>query len=281
MSSLLQAEKMERKNVKTNKLRRIIYFILLFLFANIELRFIIAKLVKKMKQITIILILLFSVIFVQAQSIKVMLVTGGHEFDEVEFFEMFDAMENVEYEHFVQPKANNKLVKDLAEDFDVIVFYDMWKDISENEKAAYMKLTKEGKPFLFLHHSIASYQDWPEFEKIVGGKYFEKGEDVPEELISTYDHDVGGYSKVETYTPVTKGFRDLRFFDEIYINVRVSETVIPLLKTRHPKSMEVTAWENRYNASKIIYIQPGHDKRTFVEKDYRRLLLQAITYLVK
>jgi len=208
-----------------------------------------------------------------------MLVTGGHDFDETEFFEMFDNMEGVEYEHFEQPKANKKLVKDLAADFDVLVFYDMWKNITDVEKDAYLKLAEQGKPFLFLHHSIASYQNWPEFEKIIGGKYFEKGENVPEELLSTYDHDVWVYSKVETYTPVTKGFRELRFFDEVYGNVRVLDSVIPLLKTRYPKSMEVVAWENSYKASKIIYIQSGHDKRTFVEADYRQLLLQAIQYL--
>ena len=232
-----------------------------------------------MKRIFTILFLLVSGFFIYAQPIKIMLVTGGHDFDEVEFFEMFDEMEGVEYEHFEQPKANTKLVRDLAEDFDVLVFYDMWKTITESEKTAYLKLAEQGKPFLFLHHSIASYQNWPEFEKIIGGKYFEKGENVPAELFSTYDHDVWVYSKVETYTPVTKGLRDLRFFDEVYGNVRVSDNVIPLLKTRHPKSIEIIAWENRYKASRIIYIQSGHDKRTYVESDYRKLILQAINYL--
>ena len=234
-----------------------------------------------MKRILLFLLFLIPGFLITAQPIKIMLVTGGHDFDEVEFFEMFDDMEGVEYEHFEQPKANAKIAKDLAVDFDVLVFYDMWKNVSESEKTAYLKLAEQGKPFLFLHHSIASYQNWPEFESIIGGKYFEKGENVPAELLSTYDHDVWVYSKVETYTPVTKGFRDLRFFDEVYGNVRVSENVIPLLKTRHPKSMEVIAWENKYKASKIIYIQPGHDKRTFEEADYQKLLLQAIQYLAK
>ena len=234
-----------------------------------------------MKKILLVLSILFSGYLLSAQPIKVMLITGGHDFDEVEFFEMFDDMEGVDYEHFEQPKANAKLEKDLAEDFDVLVFYDMWKTITESQKAAYLKLTEQGKPFLFLHHSIASYQNWPEFEKIVGGKYFEKSDNVPQELFSSYEHDVWVYSKVETYTPVTKGFRELRFFDEVYGNVRVSDSVIPLLKTRHPKSMEVIAWENKYNASKIVYIQPGHDKRTFEEPDYQKLLLQAIQYLTK
>lgn len=232
-----------------------------------------------MKRLVFLLIFLIPAFLSKAQDIKIMLVTGGHSFDTVEFFEMFDALEGVEYVHFQQPKANAKLVKDLAKDFDVLVFYDMWDKISEKEKAAYIKLTEAGKPFLFLHHSIASYQNWDKFEEILGGKYIEKGPRIPEELLSTYDHDVWVYSKVENYTPVTNGFRELRFFDEVYGNVRVSDKVTPLLKTKHPKSMEVIAWENNFNASKILYIQPGHDKRTYVEPDYRKLLLQAIQYL--
>ena len=232
-----------------------------------------------MKQIYLSVFFLFTVVFVDAQPIKVMLVTGGHAFDTLQFFEMFDALPGIEYEHFQQPKANQKLVKDLAEGFDVIVFYDMWKSISEIEKVAYLKLTQQGKPLLFLHHSIASYQNWPEFEKILGGKYVEAARGVPKEEQSNYEHDVWVYSKVENLTAVTVGFSEPRFFDEIYGNVRISDDIIPLLKTRHPKSMEYIAWQHKYNNSQVVYIQPGHDYRTYESEEYRKLLLQAIKFL--
>ena len=232
-----------------------------------------------MKRLIYLIIFFFSSFLINAQTVKIMLVTGGHSYDTVQFFELFDALEGIEYEHFQQPKANQELEKNLAKDFDVLVFYDMWQPISESEKSAYLQLTKQGKPFLFLHHSIVSYQNWPEFENIVGGKYFEKGDKVPEELFSTYEHDVWVYSKVEKFTPVTAGFKELRFFDEVYGNVRVSDDVIPLLRTRHPKSMDIIAWQNRYNNSQIVYIQPGHDYRTYESEDYRKLLKQTIKFL--
>ena len=232
-----------------------------------------------MKRICVLTIFLFFILFTQAQPIKIMVVTGGHSYDTVQFIDMFDALEGVEYEHFQQPKANQKLVKDLAKDFDVIVFYDMWKSISEAEKSAYLKLTQKGKPLLFLHHSIASYQDWPEFEKILGGKYIEKGRGVPVEDQSNYEHDVWVYTKVENYTAVTVGFKEPRFFDEVYGNVRISDSVMPLLKTSHPKSMEYVAWQHKYNNSQVVYLQPGHDYRTYANEEYRKLLLQAIKFL--
>lgn len=232
-----------------------------------------------MKKALLIISLLFAVVLLKAQPIKIMLVTGGHAFDTVQFFQMFDALDGIEYEHFVQPKANAALVNGVAEKFDVLVFYDMWKTISESEKVAYLNLTKEGKPFLFLHHTLASYQDWGEFEKILGGKYVEKSPDIPVEQQSTYEHDVWVYIEVVKNHPVTNGFDNLKFFDEVYGNFTVSEKVTPLLKTNHPQSSEIIAWENSFNSSKIVYLQPGHDFRSFESEDYRKLILQSIKYL--
>lgn len=110
-----------------------------------------------MKRILPGLFFIFIFVSVQSQPVKIMLVTGGHAFDTIQFFDMFDALPGIEYKHFQQPKANQGLVRNSADEFDVLVFYDMWKTISETEKSAYLRLAEKGKPFLFfriiqLHH---------------------------------------------------------------------------------------------------------------------------------
>ncbi|WP_297091326.1 ThuA domain-containing protein [uncultured Draconibacterium sp.] len=232
-----------------------------------------------MKKFFVLFIFSLFTLLAKPQSTKVLLVTGGHSYDTIQFFELFDELKNVEYEHLQQPEANKKIADGYASNFDVLVFYDMWKTITPEQKAAYIRLTKQGKPFLFLHHSLVSYQNWPAFEKIIGGKYVRESKNVPEEEWSDYEHDVWVYCSVENYTPVTAGFHELRFFDEVYGNIRISEEVKPLLRTRHPKSADFVAWENRYNASTVLYIQPGHDKRTYENEEYRKLIKQAIQYL--
>lgn len=234
-----------------------------------------------MKPFIIVIFISFSGLISIAQPVKIMVATSGHNDNSKSFIELIDSFEGVEYEVFIQPDANQKLAKDLAKDFDVLVFYDKWQDISDEEKRAYLQLTEKGKPFLFIHHSIASYQNWPEFEKLIGGKYFEKARDVSEELLSTKEEDVWLYANIENYTAVTVGFDQIRFFDEAYDNVRVSENVIPLLRTRHPKSIEFIAWQHKYKASDVVYIQPGFDYRTFESDDYRKLIKQAILFLAK
>lgn len=220
-------------------------------------------------------------VLIQAQPIKVMLVTGGHAYDTVQFFQLFDSFKEIEYKHVVQPEANKKLAEGIAEEFDVLVFYDMWKTISESEKQAYEKLTRKGKPMVFLHHALASYPGWDEFEELLGGRYVLKGEGIAEEDLSTYKHDVWVKSTVVTQHPVTKGLSEFKIFDEVYGNFRVSDKVVPLLKTDHPESTETIAWENSYNSSKIIYLQAGHDHHAYESEAFRKMLLQAINYLAK
>lgn len=235
-----------------------------------------------MKQFFLLLVFNFLFFLLNAQNVSVMLVTGGHAFDTIQFFQLFDSYEDIRYEHFAQPAANKALADNEWKNFDVVVFYDMWQPVSEKEKKAYLEITRQGVPLLFLHHSLVSYQDWPEFEKMRGGKYVERSADIPKKKQSTYKHDV--WVDVEIMSPehpVTKGFSDFRMFDEVYGNYRVSPGVQPLLKTTHPESNEIIGWENQYNASNIVYLQPGHDHHAFNSDDYRRLIGQAIRYLAQ
>ncbi|MFW5774415.1 MAG: ThuA domain-containing protein [Tangfeifania sp.] len=235
-----------------------------------------------MEKFFLLVVFNFLFLFLNAQSVNVMLVTGGHSYDSIQFFQLFDSVENIEYEHFAQPEANKALAAEQWKEIDVVVFYDMWQDISEKEKQAYLEMTTQGKPMLFLHHSLVSYQQWPEFEKIVGGKYIERSPDIPDEQHSTYKHDVWiNVEVVNPEHPVTKGFSDFRIFDEVYGNFRVSPDVQPLLKTDHPESSETIGWENRYNASTIVYLQPGHNHHAYGSPLYRKLISQAIHYLAQ
>ena len=232
-------------------------------------------------------ILIFSLLFsiclaTQAKKPDVLLITGGHGYDTLQFFNMFDGFKEISYRQVQQPEANRLIGTGEAARYDLLVFYDMVQTISDGEKEGYIALTKIGKPFLFLHHSICSYQNWPEFEKILGGKYVQKGEGIPDDQLSTYRHDVlVDCEVVGPKHPVTRGFMQFTLTDEVYGNFRVGRLSLPLLKTGHPESSPVIAWENKYNQSTIVYLQPGHDKKSFENQDYRKLVRQAIMYLIR
>lgn len=223
-----------------------------------------------------ILLISFSV---SAKKINVLVVTGGHGFDHQSFFEIFDSFSKISYTELEQPEANGQLGTIDPNTFDVVVFYDMPKTISEADKINYEKLTQLGKGLVFLHHPLASYQQWDEFISYIGGKYHEEKNSTKS---STYQHDITFKIQIiEPNHPVTKGISDFEILDEVYGNIEVSPDVTPLLTTNHPKSSQTIGWTHQKGSSRIVYIQPGHDQHAFNNTFYRKLVWQAIAYTAK
>ena len=219
-----------------------------------------------------------------SQKIEVLVVTGGHDFDRAAFAELFDSMEQITWDELAQPRANQLMLSGGMGTYDVLVFYDMFQEISEEEKAAFRQLLQEGKPMLFLHHALVSYQTWDEFENILGGRYYDSAryKGIPENGFSTYLHDTNiPIRLLVPEHPVSSGLTDFTLFDEVYGNTWVSPEVTPILGTDHQESTEIIGWEHTYGLSKIIYLQPGHGKTSYQNPNYRMLLYNAITYLSK
>jgi uncharacterized protein len=231
---------------------------------------------------------LFALVFLSALNsknpVRVLIITGGHEFERQPFFAMFDAMSGITYSSVEHPAANVLYNDPALKEVDVMVFYDMNQAISEQQKAAFLAMLKQGKGVVFLHHSLASYQAWDEFAAVRGGKYV-LPELLPEgqkEKASTYQHDVEvNVHVVNPQHPVTQGLADFVLHDEVYGNYEVRPDVVPLLRTDHPLSTPVIAWATQYGASKIVYIQPGHDHWTYDNSNYRRLVENAIKWVAK
>ena len=234
--------------------------------------------ISRTSRILIIALLLIS-FNLSASKLKILIVTGGHDFDRVSFFQMFDSLSNLTYTELIHPEARVQLGTVNLNSFDAVVFYDMPKTITDEEKKSYYRLLKAGKGLLFLHHSICAYQDWPEYESIVGGKYYETKKD-DKFGASSYQHDVDfKVHIIQSSHPVTKGLKDFVLHDEIYGNLEVLPESYPLLSTDHPKSNMLIGWTLKKSNSKIVFIQPGHDKNSFNNLNYRKLIKQAIIYI--
>jgi hypothetical protein len=205
--------------------------------------------------------------------------TGGHDFEREAFFDIFKDMPDVIYQELIHPQVSPVFDSALIAQFDVLLFYDMVQEIDDAQKAAFLNVLNEGKAIVFLHHSLVSYQDWDEFEKIIGGRYVLTNKDQDS---STYRHDVDiPVTLVEKDHPITRGMDDFVIRDEVYGNFRVLPTVHPLLMTTHPESGDIIGWTNSYGKSRIVYIQLGHDHLAFENSNYRRLIKQTIEWVQK
>ncbi len=209
---------------------------------------------------------------------SVLVITGGHDFEQEAFWDIFTS---IPHDRAEQPEAN-KLLETGGEKYDVLVFYDMVQDITPAQKQAYLDVLDRGTGMVFLHHALVSYQDWEEFEKIIGGKYQLEPRITGGDTIkaSTFRHDVHmPVHIVEPDHPVTAGLDDFTIHDEVYGNFSVNENVKPLLRTDHPESTPVIAWTQKYVNAKIVYIQLGHDHHAYQDKNYQTLILNAIKYV--
>ena len=221
--------------------------------------------------------------FAQQKKIKVLVVTGGHGFDHKSFYNVFDSIPSITYDTLVQPQANALIASPEINRYDVLVFYDLFDLISPAQQEAYIGLLKKGVSMIFLHHALVSYQNWPEFIKIVGGQYHTSPVLVNgDTLKANYEHDVNIPVKVEDKKhPVTRGISDFEIVDEVYGDVEILPRVKPLLSTTHPKSMRYLAWINHYGNSDVIYIQLGHGPSGYFNPNFRKLLQQAIEWSAK
>jgi arylsulfatase A len=206
---------------------------------------------------------------------EILVFTGGHDFERESFFKIFQEMPGIRFRELIQPEANEVYDAPLSDSADVLIFYDMVQEISEAQKKAFLNLLDQGKGMIFLHHSLASYQEWGEFEDIIGGRYVLSGEDS-----STYRHDVEMPVQVVSRDhPVTRGMEDFFIRDEVYGNFRVGTGVTPLLTCSHPESGNVIGWANSHGKSRIVYLQLGHDHHAYDHPDFRRLMKQAIDWV--
>ena len=219
----------------------------------------------------------------KADPVRVLLITGGHSFDKEPFYEFMKSFQGITVSEVKHPDALAMFRPENRASYDVVLLYDMPGAIDEQEKKDFMDCLKEGKGVIVWHHAYCSYQDWPEYQNIAGGRYHQKewtddtGDSHP---ASTYEHDVQFRVKVaDTEHPVTKGIQDFDIVDETYGNGTVNPDVHILLTTDDLSSTPSVAWTNRYGKSKVVTILLGHDSQAWTNPSFEKLLTQAILWV--
>ena len=217
----------------------------------------------------------------QKGPIKIVVVTAGHDFEHDAFFTLFQGYDDIEYVEKVL-KDESEIFEDISDwDYDVIVLYNMTDRISEKRQRNFLKLLDDGVGVVALHHSIANFQYWPEYKKIIGCKFYHKKtiEDGVLYEKGGYQHDVDIPIKVvNTRHPVTRGLSDFTINDEVYNRQGFEPDNLILLTTNNPLSDKPLCCVRKYANANICCIQPGHGTGAFNNPSYRKLVVQAIRW---
>jgi type 1 glutamine amidotransferase len=157
----------------------------------------------------------------------------------------------------------------------------MSQDISPKRQKNFVSLLNKGVGLVALHHSIGAFQEWPQYRKIIGGKFYL--EDSVENGISynksDYEHDVDIPVSIENKRhPITKNLNSFTIHDESYKNCLIESDNNVLLTTDEPSSDKSICWTRKYGNSKVVYIQLGHGLEAYNNESYRTLVANAIKW---
>jgi len=216
------------------------------------------------------------------QSSKVLVVVGGHAYDTLEFFQMFNALDRVEFDSISHPRAMDLLASEQTLSYDVLVFYDFIPPMELEDSVVYQNLTRKGMPLLFLHHSLCNFQQWEGFGQMVGGKYVMPDFGNDSVNFSDYAHDLELEVQVlDPDHPIARGIEDFHIHDEGYSNIRISADIHPLFGTPHPQCSPMMGWIHPCQSSTIVYLMFGHDRHAYENESLRQILANSINWLSK
>lgn len=226
-----------------------------------------------MRQFLLLVSALLFAFCVNAEPLRVMLVSGDYSADEAHrVSQIFDSLSEIEYAHFLQPEASQKLAGEESKQFDVLVFCNLWDEFTESEKQIFLNLTKEGKPFLFLNKNMVAGQNCPQLEKLLTGKDAGHSTGISGEESPAENYDV--WVNVNVVSP-----RNFKVQNNDNGNFRVLSSSKLMLTANQQGKMPVVALENRCNNSKVVYIQPGDNEGALESEKFKTLMVQAISYL--
>jgi type 1 glutamine amidotransferase len=217
-----------------------------------------------------------------AKKIRVVVVTGGHDFDHDPFFAMLRQCPKLEVTEAAQ-KDHSELFEDISNwNYDVIVLYNMTQNISPKRQANFVTLLKDkGVGLVVMHHAMGAFQEWEQYRAIAGTKYPLQPQEIDGVHFETgtYQHDVDLPVKVvDSKHVITRGMKDFEIHDEAYKGCWFAKDNHVLLTVDHPLNNKPVAWTRTFGKARVFTIQLGHDAKAYANPNLVQLMMRGICW---
>jgi len=216
----------------------------------------------------------------KAGPVRVVILVGGHGYDQKSFEKAWGGHDDIRCEVWKgQPYT---VFDDIAKfKYDAILMYNLSSGITDKQKANFLKLLEKGTGLVVWHHALANCQNWPEFEKIAGCKFWMRaGKRGGKEIgRSGTGHALLKMHVADTKHPITKGLKDFEIQDETYNKQTFTKDIHVLLTCDHPKSDKAIAWVHTYGGARVFGYQGGHDAKAWTNPGHRQLLGNGIRWV--
>lgn len=177
-----------------------------------------------------------------------LVITGGHSFDQSAFAEMINQICSSigwTWEQGEQPAAQQLLRPSNAGVWDAILLYDLPglrlargeepEPVGPTEavKAGIRGLVAAGQGFVALHHALAGWPVWDEWAQMLGGRFLYAPGSLNDATTPASGYRMGSYlvESVNPGHPVCAGVESFELTDELYLCPVFEQSVVPLLRT--------------------------------------------------
>jgi len=217
---------------------------------------------------------------------NILILTGGHDYDAPNFYNIFDDMPNIKYDKAEVPKDMDLLAPGLEKKYDLLLTYDMnnFPSITDEQRIRFASLIESGMPLIVMHHSLCGHDNWSLYRQMIGGQYLHKAIEIDGKSYPASSFKYGldiDVQVVDKNHPITRGIENFTIRDEGYKNMYIRKGVHVLLKTDHPDATPEVAWTTRYGKAAIFAIALGHDNKAYENPNLRQILHQAIQWCVE
>ncbi|MDO5553071.1 MAG: ThuA domain-containing protein [Planctomycetia bacterium] len=217
--------------------------------------------------------------------IRVLVVTGGHSYNQPEFDKFLASFPELEIDQARLPEDRARIAPGLEKEFDVLLLYDQDNSpLSDEQKQNFVDLLNEGIGLFALHHHLSAHQDWEEHFDLIGGRdFFQKdvnlfrGKEYPR---STFIDDVDiNIDIADSNHPITRGVKPFTIHDEAYGRCPVHPDVHVLLSSTHPDVQQTVAYTWHYGKSPVFVNMLGHGPSAWKQPEFAQIFIQGIRWL--
>ena len=214
--------------------------------------------------------------------IRAVILTGQHSYPK-EFWDNFDSMADLQYIHVDLPD-HSEIFEDIsAWNYDVIIMHNSGQRISGKREQNFLTLLQRGVGLVVIHHAVCAYEDWPEFRKIEGTKFYGAAEVYEGKRYESNYIEPTSIKVVidDKANPLMQGFADFTITDEVYTDMSYEKDNHVLAHTTHASVPGAPlVWTRRYANSNVFVITLGHRAATLNGPFMSAVVPRAIRWAV-
>ena len=155
-----------------------------------------------------------------------------------------------------------------------IPYLDEWQFSLSNQGQEHLKnYLKNGGSIIAFHTSSICFDDWPDYKKIIGGKWvWDKTYHPPQGMVEI--------SPISDHK-ISENIDNFEINDEIYHHLELEESSEPFLKglTKKTNEEHIIGWTYQFEKGKVVYNALGHDSESLENENFVKIIKQSINWL--